>query len=304
MRGRSLIDVARERRAGQDGVMSVRFPEDPGAAEALAAFGLTPDALIGRGGEASVFAFDASRVLRVYRPGPEQSAIERRAGLLAELSARAGELPFALPRVLEVRRVGERWTSVETRLPGRPLAEALEQSDGAERDALVLSYLEGAARLCAIGWRGSAYGDLLADDAIQAASFREYLERRARRSLDAAGEPLSRVDAAALAAALPEAAQPAFVYLDYYPGNVLVDAGRVTAVVDFGGSVIAGEHRFGSAVPAAYLKARDQPLARAWLERKGLADVYEPARGWIAAFWSFARDDAALFEWCRSVLCA
>jgi hypothetical protein len=268
----------------------------------LSAFGLSASALLGSGGEASVYALDAERVLRVHRPGPERAALEGRATLLDELAANGSGLPFALPRVLDVRRVCERWVSVETRLPGRPLAGVLEQAGGAERKALVLSYLSCCARLCAVRWPGSQYGDLLADDAIRATSFREYLELRAQRNLQAAGDPFGEVDAAALAAALPEATEPAFVYLDYYPSNVLVDAGRVTAVVDFGGSVIAGEQSFGSVIAAVYLAARDEPLARAWLEQEGLAGLYEPARRWLAAFWAFARDDVGLFAWCRSVL--
>lgn len=283
-------------------VVSSRFPEDGGAVEVLAAHALTPSALLGSGGEATVYALDAERVLRVHRPGPGLAALERRAQLLAELAARASGLPFALPRVLDVRRVHERWISVETRLPGRPLAVVLDGAGGAEREALVLSYLQCGARLCGVRWPTSFYGDLLADDPIRTPSFRQYLERRARQSLDAAGEPLSLVDPRALADALPEASEPAFVYIDYYPSNVLVEAGRVVSVVDFGGAAIVGDPRFGSVIPAIYSGARDQPLVHAWLESEGLSELYEPTRRWIAAFWAFARDDAKLFEWCRGVL--
>jgi hypothetical protein len=158
-------------------------------------YGLEPSALLGRGGEASVYALDSDRVLRVHRPGPERATLERRARLLDELAERGGELPFGLPRVLDVAHVKERWVSIETRLPGRPLSVALGEAAGTEREALVLSYLECAKRLCDICWPGAFYGDLLVDDPIRTPSFREYLERRARQSLDIAGEPLSRVDA-------------------------------------------------------------------------------------------------------------
>ena len=46
----------------------------------------------------------------------------------------------------------------------------------------------------------------------------------------------------------------------------------------------------------------DRSVAEEWLTEHGLADVYEPMRRWIAAFWSAAVDDARLQEWCRSVL--
>jgi aminoglycoside phosphotransferase (APT) family kinase protein len=101
---------------------------------------------------------------------------------------------------------------------------------------------------------------------------------------------------------LPEAEEPVFVYLDAHPTNVLAADGRVTAIVDFGGVAIIGEARFGAVVPATYLTDRDQPLAQAWLRERGLSELFKPTRRWIAAFWSFARDDVALFAWCRSVL--
>jgi hypothetical protein len=44
-----------------------------------------------------------------------------------------------------------------------------------------------------------------------------------------------------LAHALPEAIEPAFIYLDAHPTNLPVNAGRVTAVVDFGGAAILGD---------------------------------------------------------------
>jgi hypothetical protein len=38
------------------------------------------------------------------------------------------------------------------------------------------------------------------------------------------------------------------------------------------------------------------------LRSAGLDEWYEPARRWLAAFWSFAVDDPAVHEWCEMVL--
>jgi Ser/Thr protein kinase RdoA (MazF antagonist) len=280
----------------------MRFPADSAAAAVIETYGVQPSALLGSGGEALVYALDEERVLRVHRPGPTAATIVRRASLLAELAANDPALPFAIPEVLEQAQVHERWVTIERRLPGRPLSELLGEIDGAARDTLVLSYLEAGQRLAKVPLQRAFYGDLLADDALRTASFRQYLEQRARLSLAAGGEPLAQIDAAPLAGALPEATEPAFVYLDYYPSNVLVAAGRVTAVVDFGGAAIVGERRFATVVGATGLPPRDAPLALAWLRSQGLSELYAPTRNWMAAFWSFARDDAPLFAWCRSVL--
>lgn len=280
----------------------MRFPEDPALARVLEDYGVAPNAQLGSGGEASVYALDDERVLRVHRLGPTGATIARRANLLEELARCAPGLPFAIPQVLARACVHERWITIEPRLPGRNLAEVLGELDGDARDSLVASFLEVGQRLAEIRLPQSFYGDLLADDAIQTASFRQYLERRARRSLDTAGEPLRHVDPARLAHALPEAAEPRFIYLDAHPSNLLVDAGRISAVVDFGGAAILGEQAFGTVVPATALTDRDQPLAQAWLQERNLSELYQPTRDWMAAFWSFARDDVFLFEWCQRVL--
>lgn len=280
----------------------MRFAEDPALARVLENYGVAPGALLGSGGEASVYALDAERVLRVHRLGPTGATIARRASLLEQLEKSAPGLPFAIPQVLARACVHERWITIEPRLAGRSLAEVLGELAGDARDSLVTSYLDVGQRLAEIRLPQSFYGDLLADDAIQTASFRQYLERRARRSLEVAGEPLRHVDPARLAQALPEASEPTFIYLDAHPSNLLVDAGRITAVVDFGGAAILGEQQFGTIVPATALTDRDQPVAQAWLRERNLSELYSPTRDWMAAFWSFARDDHFLFEWCQRVL--
>jgi hypothetical protein len=47
---------------------------------------------------------------------------------------------------------------------------------------------------------------------------------------------------------------------------------------------------------------RDRNLTREWLAGEGLLDLYKEAERWIAARWSFARNEEKLHRWCRSVL--
>jgi Ser/Thr protein kinase RdoA (MazF antagonist) len=230
------------------GVADERFPEDPAVPSVLRAFGLGASMLLGRGGEASVYALDEERVLRIHRHGPTETTIERRASLLEALATHARELPFAIPRVLEAHSLHERWVTIEPRLPGHSLANALQRAEDADRRALLRSYLDAVRLLSNLRCPGSFYGDLLVDDAIRTSSFRDYAQRRARRSLDTAGGHLAALDAAELARALPEPPSPTFVYLDAHPSNVLVHGDRISAVIDFGGAAIAGDARFGATV--------------------------------------------------------
>ncbi|MEE2702946.1 MAG: aminoglycoside phosphotransferase family protein [Myxococcota bacterium] len=288
----------------------MRFPPDFGLAQMLESNGLTPDAMIGYGGEARVYALDEGRVLRVYRQGTDLERVERRTALLSELARSRDRVPFSIPEVLEPARTEGRIATVERRLPGRPLTEILRESEGDAREALVRAYLEAAARIRDLAIEASAYGDLCQSEPISTETFQAYLEQRAARNLAVAGPPFERVDPAALARALPEPAGGAFVHLDAYPGNMLSDGRAITAVIDFGVVAIRGDARLDPLSAAAYLSPLITPgaieadgvVATHWLSEHGMGALYEPARRWIAAFWSPASNDDGLHRWCRSVL--
>lgn len=113
--------------------------------DVLAAFGVGSDALLGRGGEASIYALDADRALRVLHRGGDVAQLRRNQGLLRGLVSTA--VPFELPQILEIGEIGGRTYAVERRLPGRPLTEHLKTTGGSGRDRLIEAYLEAAQAL-------------------------------------------------------------------------------------------------------------------------------------------------------------
>jgi Ser/Thr protein kinase RdoA (MazF antagonist) len=282
---------------------------ETGLAEILNQFGIAHDALLGRGGEALVYALDAERVARIYHKGAGRATVDARAALLQELSGSAHGVPFAIPAVLETLVVEGRIVTVERRLPGRPLIDLLGEAVGSTRSALIRSYLDAAAHIGDLIADRPWYGDLMGGGAIRTATFGDYLAQRAARSL-AVGEEFAQIDPRALAAALPEPSAGALVHLDAFPGNMLADGEGITAVVDFGVVAIVGDRRLDPLTAVAYLTPaitptatdEDRRVAHAWLEEKELADLFLPAQRWIAAFWSFASNDEPLYEWCQSIL--
>jgi hypothetical protein len=285
-------------------------PDDAVLLRVLRVFGVGSDALLGSGGEASVYALDHDRVLRVHHRGTSREGVEGRRALLSELGKSAARVPFAVPTVLDTTACEGRFVTIEPRLPGRPLTETLGESSGDDRVSLVRAYLDAAAAIGDLVIRRPWYGELSDAGAIRTETFREYLEKRAARSLSGAGREFGGIDPRELAAALPEPAQAALVHMDAFPGNMLAEHGQVTAVLDFGTVSIVGDRRLDPLTAAAYLAplitptATDSDLrvARQWLADRGLDDLYEPALRWIAAFWSVARDDLRLHRWCRSIL--
>jgi len=283
-------------------------------ARVLDSFGVAADALLGRGGEARVYALDDDRVLRVHHPSTKRASVDRRNALLQEITRGASGVPFATPVPLETLEREGCIVVLERRLPGRPLLELLGEASGAAREALVRANLDAAARIGDIALARTAYGDLCSPAPLHTKTFREYLETRAATSLRRAGADFAHLSPAELARALPEPQPmgPALVHLDAFGGNMLVEAERVTAVIDFGTVSIAGDRRIDPLAAAAYLDApitpyatdADRHIAQEWLGERGLDDLYTPARRWLAAFWSAAMDDPTLDRWCRSVLLA
>ena len=109
---------------------------------------------------------------------------------------------------------------------------------------------------------------------------------------------------------IPDCSAGALVHFDIFPGNVLVDAGRVSAVIDFGATSMIADRRLDCWSAVAYLdselspeaNAQDRALAMDWLEQRGLAADFAAAKRWIASYWCFAHDDPKVSAWCTRVL--
>jgi len=276
----------------------------------LAALGIEAGARLGFGGEATVFALDDKRVVRVHQPGTRRETVEARAALLEELGRSAREVPFLIPSVLSIDAVEDALVTTERRLPGRALHQVLAESRGVARVSLIHAYLEAAAAVGDLLIERPWFGELLAPDPLRTATFADFLRERILPSLGAAGEAFAAVDGDEIAAALPEPDEGRVVHLDVFPGNMMSDGGVITAVLDFSVISLVGDRRLDPVLAAIYLAPEispeasdeDRAVAREWLDARGLGKLYTPVERWAAAYWSGAVDDASLHRWCRSVL--
>jgi hypothetical protein len=289
----------------------VSLPDDPAVERILSRLGVSPAALLGRGGQAHVYALDADRVVRIPRDGRPED-VWRGQRLVDELMARGA--PFAMPEVLAVDEVDGRLVAIERRLPGRSVLDALALLEGPPRDALIERHFEAATALGGLHLEPRPwYGELTGLDAepVRTPMWQDYLVARAARSLGRTTARHAGLDPGALAADLPGCDDPGFVFLDAFAGNMLTDGRRITAVIDIGPYGVVGDVRLNVLAAAVHLAApeitptarpRDVDVARSWLRSAGLLEWLDPAQRWLAAFWSFATDDHRLQEWCRSVL--
>jgi len=284
------------------------LPRAPG--EVLAALGIDAGAWLGSGGEADVYALDASRVARIHRRGAPAENVANRIALLAELAPGASAVPFRIPDVLDRLEVHDCIVTLETRLLGCSLAEVLRDAGGSRRSGLIRSYLEAANRIGDLALERPWYGDFTGREPVRADTFRSYVSRRAEASLAAAGEAFRAVDAWAVAAALPEPERPWLVHHDAFPANMLVEDDKISAVIDFGTVSIMGDRRIDPVTTAIYLESTfsptanedDRRIAAAWLAENDLAQLHGPVRRWLAAYWAPAHSIPRLVEWSRRIL--
>jgi hypothetical protein len=98
-------------------------------------FGVAPDALLGHGGEAWVYALDDGRVQRILREGGRKADVLRRLSLVEELTL--AQPAYRLPEVLDVGKIEGRTYAIERRLPGRSVLEELGRIEGPARERLI-----------------------------------------------------------------------------------------------------------------------------------------------------------------------
>ena len=288
----------------------MELPGDAEFVEVLRAFGVGPNDYLGHGGEAWVYALGHDRVLRVLHRGGSIDDVRTRAALVAEL--REGTNPIPLHELFDVGERAGRVYAIERRLLGHSVLSALAHLGGSTRTQLIEAHLDAAHALGDLNLEPRGYfGDLIHEEPIRTATWHDYLQARAARNVARSVSPFTALESEDFASALPEPDVGSFVHLDAFAGNMLTDGTTITAVLDIGVTSVVGDRRLDPVATAAYLLSTDiSPTARAsdkdvvlgWLRNRGLIDLFEPARRWLAAFWTFAIDDPRVLRWCTEVL--
>lgn len=269
----------------------------------LRKFGTDQSALLGEGAEAQVFSLRNGLALRVNRSGANEADVLARANLLARIGVSS---TFQIPRVRDYGYEYGLHFTVEDHLTGMPMSDALPKCSKLARENLVQDYLNTSKHLAGLLTDEAVYGEIGLVNAIQTRNFRDFLYRRAEVSLSVCNLDIVVEN---IVSEIEEPTSPALVHLDYCPSNVLCEGSRITAVLDFGGTTIAGCASFNPIVAVAFLDPSITPAARTidqeqaykWLADCGLCETSGPVTKWLAAYWSFCgeNEDLALFRWCQ-----
>ena len=284
----------------------------------LARFGVTSDDLLGEGGEARVYALSDETVLRVLK-----TKEDREAHLIAlqdfyeGLVEAADQLPFALPRVLEIGEHEGQLFTIDARILGTDFAVALRTLNGEDRTRAYRSYLEAAAAIARLPRPDGDYGEVLMPTSpLRAPTWSQFLRERSARAADAARGFLD-ADVPDLRQVLRRADEsfdaldgkaPSLVHGDYFPGNVLIgDDLAITGVLDFGPLTVVGDARMDIAGAVVFAevcdgyRAEDTPLLLELLEAVApvAPEVLAAYRVYYSLYFAFIHDeDRELYDWC------
>jgi Ser/Thr protein kinase RdoA (MazF antagonist) len=285
--------------------------------QVLRHFGLTPAALLGKGGESTVYALDPTRVLRIYGPGASLAYIQARASFYAQLAAR--HPPFATPLILDHGMIDECRYTIDQRMHGSDFAQILPQLTGRDRERALISYLDLSTHIGTIEFPDAPFGEmLLPHQPLQRDTWPQFLCDRVQQALGTSRSDLEQdvpqIDRllAGFRARVLQAlstSTKALVHGDYFPGNVFIDDTlTVYGVGDFGYSTLVGDPHMDVAgavmfleVVGGYQQADTQVLLRHLQAQPGgvSADSIELYRLYYSLYFSFCKhSDPALYAWC------
>jgi hypothetical protein len=263
----------------------------------LRRFGIDERALIGAGGEASVYALPGERVLRVGRSRTTAAADPYT--LQAFLARFAHRLPFATPEIVDIDPDGL-WR-IEFRLSGTAMLARLTRLGDDRRDQALRAYAAAVDELATVALPELPYGHVLAPAPVTAADWhgfaREslaiFLSRNRVTIAKEVGDPHRLFDlAAGMIADLPRHPPKVLVHGDYFPGNLLLAPDlSVSSLIDFGIYTVAGDAQLDLAVACLTLEmiaettAHDARFVREIvLDRHGpeIAPALRFYRAWLA----------------------
>ena len=289
--------------------------------QVLEFFGLGDEDYLGAGSEASVYALDEDRVVRIVDPRTQRDYLERLVAFYRGIDRSA--LTLALPDVYELAELNGQLYTIEARLPGRDVMTVLNSLSGDVRDAAVREYMLASVALRNVSVEGRGYWRMLAPGPVHYERFSELLgamiERSAARAPDAMFTDFPDWQGLVArwrrgARIIDEGTPRTLVHGDLFPGNVMCDeSGRVTAIVDFCYLTVAGDWRMDAVSSLIFLEQvstwtpRDTEVGRALISEHVGADfdVFEQVyRIFYALYFAgFALDgDPDLYVWCRAEL--
>ena len=273
--------------------------------------GSDSESRLGEGEEAEVYALGPDRVLRVQKEPADRALACRRLAFYAALDR--AQVAFEVPSIFEVGETDGVCWSVERRIAGSCLADALHHLEGQPRLRALLSYADTAAEVRRLGYAQAGYGEVLAASAIRSDTWAGFVLERAGACLETsrhrlsglADQPDRALDRLGRLLAASGDRRPELAHGDFYPANVLVrEDGSVSGLIDFGPLTVMGDAAMDLAGAVLYLTgmagitAQDRQTVLARAREHGLDDGDLAVCRLFLAFRFLDTSRDGLFRWC------
>lgn len=276
--------------------------------------------LLGEGVEASVYALNDDQVLRLYKPGGDASLEHLRQLQLFYQSLDESQVPFTVPDVQEAGTESGTLYTIDRRVYGQNMNEALASAEGPLRQQILHSYIQAAGQIQKLHPPYDFYGEVLSANPIRVGSWPAYILRRlttdyqtARKLLDEQVPKMPEILAFLRHEVdiVSDTNQSLLVHGDYYVLNVTIDtSGNINGVLDFNDLTLAGDPRMDLASSLIFLLEGDgnarledgATLLRQCTETYGdsFRRILHLYRLYYAIhFASYCKDnDSTTFAWC------
>jgi putative membrane protein len=251
-----------------------------GAGAVLERLGIPAAPQLGTGAEAAAYDCGGGQIVKVYRDAAWHD-LARRRSLYRRLAQH--RLPFALPFIHRIGRVGATHYTVERKMPGRLFSRVLPELQEPARQATLRRYLSAVEHLGRITLPRRPFGEVLGPAPVQASSWTSFLQAKIEDGLRAAAADLA-ADAGDLRpierfldrelTLVADLSEKHLVHGDYWPENVFVDQVRarddgacdtevgdraaewdVSGLIDFSDLTVVGDARMDVAGAVLFIEA-------------------------------------------------
>ena len=240
---------------------------------------------IGEGDEAEAYALGAHDIIKIFKPVCHPETIERRRTFYDMADART--ISFAISKIFDHKQMDGVHYTVEARIAGTSLTDALPRFDATRRRDALLAYAATATEISEIVYPLRLFGEIVSVPPLVADSWSDFVLARVRTDLSRSlprlastiDHPHRAIDRIESLLAKRSAVEPRLVHGDYYPANVMADAqGRIVGVIDFGGLTLSGDPRLDAAASVLHLTGldgiteSDRQVVLGHLRNRGLTD--------------------------------
>lgn len=281
---------------------------------------ISPNQLIGKGGEGYVFSYGNNKVVKIYKKSSKiyLEKLQKFQKIISQAN-----LPYKTPLIESIGELNDIQYSVENKLEGKDLESVFSKLSSEQQSLVLKRYIIALKPLQKISVTHLPFGQVLGmASSLTSSSWKEFLLNKLDQKLEFTSDRLNqdvtnfsfklktlKIMITTMLSTNPE---KSFVHGDYYLNNVLVSSSlEISAVLDISDHTCVGDHRLDVAninflslcdniTPEHIKLAQEIVIEEYGKEIIPFLDLY----GFYFAFYfsNLYTFDMTSYKWCLSIL--